>query len=146
MSLLPETASYQEHLEAAWRDITGRAFSPLDIQLASNLQRSGLPIETAIEVLRGAHQEFQRDARPGEPKGQTLTAYANKFREAWNRWRKRNVGAHAQVPPSTQAPALRVPDPSAPRIPFIGPGGACGCGVATVDQAGRCFGCGGPRS
>lgn len=92
MSLIPEHASDVEMLEATWLAITGRSFSPLDLDQLERWRCRGLPLDVIAAGVRDAFETKAYDTRPGEPPLRALRQCAPAVERRFAAWRRLTLG------------------------------------------------------
>ena len=108
MSLLPDSASFHERVEAvfvAFRG-TGVSLSPQDLELVDAWAARGVPFEVVVRGIRKAAEAALFDAPQGQGAMRSLRAARRQVEAEISRYLKR----------STQAPA---PEGQPPETPFL---------------------------
>jgi hypothetical protein len=105
MSLLPESASFEERVQDYFLALRGRglSLSALDRELLGAWSASGAPFEVVARGMQRAAEQALFDARPGEPILRSLRA----CRRAVDAEIKKYLRASAGREPAADAPARR---------------------------------------
>ena len=95
MSLLPESASFEERVQECFLTHRGAGLmlSPLDVQLIGDWAEAGVPFEVVARGIRKAAEKALWDARPGEPALHTLRACRRSVEAEIRKYRARAAGA-----------------------------------------------------
>jgi hypothetical protein len=107
MSLLPESASFEELVQDYFLAVRGSgvSLSALDVDLLSEWSRQAVPFEVVARGIARSADKARWDARPGEPVLRSLRACKREVEAEIKRWKDRAVGAPAEA--SEQKPRAR---------------------------------------
>jgi len=98
MSLLPESASFEERVVDCFLALRGRGLdiSPLDRPVLEAWAAAAVPFEVVARGLRLATEKALHDLVPGEPPLRSMRACRRTVDAEIRRYQRANAGAHAQ--------------------------------------------------
>lgn len=107
MSLLPESASFEELVQDYFLAVrgSGLSLSALDAELLSEWSRQAVPFEVVARGIARSAEKARWDARPGEPVLRSLRACKRAVEVEIKQWKDRAVGAPVEA--GAQKPRAR---------------------------------------
>jgi hypothetical protein len=109
MSLLPETASFEELVQDFFVAVrgTGLMLSALDTALVTEWAREGVPFEVVARGISRSAEKALWDARPGEPVLRSLRSCRKQVESEIRKWRDLSAGQGEEAAPATRKRAAR---------------------------------------
>ena len=106
MSLLPDSASFEERVQDCFTAYRGRGgeLSALDAELVESWSRTGAPFEIISRGLRKAAETAAWDAPAGKEGLKSLNSARRQVNAEISKWMSRSVGQHAGAKKSKEQP------------------------------------------